>query len=288
MKQAKILSNKFKNVVLLSPFWRCGSTFLSAIVSKQQRLHNLSELYDQNHFLDRNELQELIFSKKIHKGKDLGLLRKIRRDIEIYSRDLDINRAWHNEHRQFFDFDKFYQGKAEGCVFKIHGEQMHAFRHLCQDPSKKVSTYLNTRNTGLAILYRQDLLETMISLALAWLHVPHGYTTSGMPGYYKNNIKDDHVQFADYEKIKKLVIVGFNCILPVSLNHWNNNIGYFLGIKKEFHDIIEYNDLKNYKFIGDEFNPYSKNQYYYQLLEELRPIYGKKLVFEDYKFVIKG
>lgn len=261
-----MLLNDPKKVVIVSPFWRCGSTLLSARISKHYQLKNLDEIYCKEHPINQIDFNN--FNKEWYESAHEEYLRNSNLDVSYQLSEKKLIYDWNN----MFD-------EQERFVFKVHGIEIPAFdRHYM---SKTVTN-------NFILLYRKDLASSLLSLAVAMdINRYHGGQQENFLSVHKTS--KEHKIDIDTKNINyyfKMIEILYQHLLLPSIQCTNNFLSKHNQIK--IHNVLEYNDLFDLPETKSHIKPYTKNTSYQRILDKIKSKFPINLNFENNKFFIEN
>ncbi len=270
---ASLFSNQIDRVLLITPYWRTGSSFLGGMYCKHNILQNLDEiLYDPD--IDPTKDHKKIDIEKVNYRSASGKIHPIM--LKSITED-------------YVNFDiKDWLKQNDGWLIKINADQI-LYTDVLFD-KKDLDNFFTQSNNAIIINYRRDIVDISMSVFESMVsgisHEPNYYLHKryqGVIGYKKQVFKNDQTTqdklITATEKLYQQSIKPFTEYCNRWLARHDNLQPYF--------KVICYEDFDQYDELRNELNPYKKNEDYQALCDILRNRIDtpKSMDFKDNQFI---
>lgn len=278
----KLFNHTYKQIFILCPFWRCGSTLLSAVLSTHNKIENLDEIFEQDHPWNHIDWKNFTGSHHIYSWQNSTEYQKV---YDEYINNLTID----NNYQQKFKIDQTIDQrflKSSNYVMKIHGEQCHAFSKII--PDDRLQPLAHNSKSAFVLLYRKNINASILSMILGMENGRFHAVTDNKNNFLSchksqttqvNCLNNSQKTYLDKIKIIK------KYLLPFQLSSINAQIKRLKQSGIQFVDELIYENFKIYDYLADHFHPYQKSQSYIDLESSLP---DQQLVFSNNRFVIES
>lgn len=276
-----VFSRQYDKIFVLDPFWRSGSTLVSAVISHIHGMQNLDEVFDCHHPWDSPYLLKDFSSGHTYGWQSVGSYNEIYPKF-IESMDIDTP---HQFMKLGINIDRNYLLNPDHkCVIKVVGEQCSAFRKIFNDMELTAG-----HNYGFALLWRKDFMSSIVSSSAARITGVSHSTDNEMFLKCFRSKKEMHITDIESDQVFYLACNIYNFLLPYSIEQINLELKRLERLKIRFDDFLIYEDFDQHPIMKQHLSPYRKDKMYFDILDRLNQALGlKTLEFVDNQFTIRS
>lgn len=276
-----IFTRDINKVFILCPFWRCGSTLLSAVLSNRLGLQNLDEILDQSHPWNHIEWPNFVSSHPIYNWQNDAQYHAV---YQNYTTNIKLDPQWQNLNKVKYNFDTLGQNNQRYCV-KLHGDQVNGLKSLYDDQT--LVTWNKQNTASFVLLYRNNLSSAMLSMAVGLITKQyHGVTQQGFLDCHKTSQpKTNTITASEFDLYSTVYDRIFKLLVPICLDSFNRELTRLSELNCQFDDVFVYEDFDQYDWLYQSFKPYHRSIEYDQLLKSLPQ---HRLFYSNNRFVIES
>lgn len=277
--------SSYHKVLILCPFWRVGSTLLAGVISKQYGLTNCDELlYDPT--IDPTYQS----SEKNSVAINLDNMFNFRSATgNIHSHMA----SFITEDHESFDWVKYLNDSDSKWLVKIHADQFDFLPQLISDSA--MDSFVQNPDNAVILLHRQGVVATLVSCLEAMTSgVSHEARSMLHPRYqFVKELKEskilDHEQVYTVEHAVKGIENIYKNMMINGVNNLNKWLDRYMNKAKNI-SIIDYENFVNIPQLAEYFDPYKKNNTYYEILKQasFNTNIPKQLLFVNNRYQFKN
>jgi len=277
--------SSYNKVLILCPFWRCGSTLLAGVIAKHYGLTNCDEL-----------LYDPTIDPTYDSGEKNSVPISVDNTFNFKSATGKIHHhitSFITEDHESFDWPKYLNDPNSKWVAKIHADQFNFLPQLINDLSMK--NFFQDQKNAVILLHRQGVVATLISCLEAMTSGVSHESRSMLHPRFQFVKESKQSKILDFEQgytidhaIKGIEKIYTNMMVQ-GVEHCNTWISQHKNSIKNI-SIMDYENFVNVPQLAEHLDPYKKNDTYYEILKQAscNTNIPKQLLFVNNRYQFKN